>query len=406
MKQLTNSHRPAPRRQAVSLSAALALLAACNGGTTLSLQQQLQETGQSVANLLPDPSLLDSFDGMTGNAQISSIGGTSETATGMREMLARLNVPREIYRDVRAAMLADDTTISLAAITDTRLTQASYDTIRFERTIQTGDPEAPVAKRVRMDVAFWDALGLAIYPSAPRAHTRVRDVYVVVQIADEQDVFDNDAEVGPHVGIAFATGLPATISSDFPDAEFPDLPADGAGLGALTLFVDLAVIGETPSVDTPDAVMVAMSAGLGTRHILTAARFADPLSRDPRVCDIRIEVGVGVTLATLLQPELRAQTDAQIGETLAVGFMKLGGEEHGAGFAPNPYDLTQLLHAWDAQGQIVEQQTPYTPPAAFAGWPGASTTWTEPIGQGIATAFEAALATAPDVSTWYPTTVQ
>ncbi|MBI5851289.1 MAG: hypothetical protein HZB39_09695 [Planctomycetes bacterium] len=385
------------------LGIGLALLAACSGGNSLTLEQQLQQTGQSIAGQLPDASALDSLDGMIGNAHTEGLIGSSEMAAGMRQMLGRLDVPREIYRSVRAAMLASDTSISLARITDTRLAAGTYDTIRFERSVTTGSPPSTGTRRVRIDLALWDALGVPVHPSQPRAHTRVRDAYVVVQLEDELGQFDADGEVGMHVAIAFATGLPTTLSPEFLDAEFPDLPADRAGFGAISLFVDIGLLDAASTLGTsptPEAVLIAVQAGIGTREIVAAARFADPNSTEPRVFDTRIEAGTGVTMSTLLRSSLR--TEGGTNETLVVGFMELGGQNHGAGFAPDPFDLTQLHHAWDANGQILDVNLPYTPPASFAGWPGASTLWSTRLGRGIAASFETALPLLPSVTTWYP----
>lgn len=396
-------------------------LAGCGGGVTLSVDQQVSQNGQAVGGMLPAADIFDALDtGLGPISMVHALGGvaTSDTAAGIRETLNQLAFPREVYCHLRAMLRSPGTTVSLAQITDTRFTNLSYTTIRFQALFDgqhdDGCPNAgqqPVVTPflVRADLALWDQHGVAIDPTAARAHTRVRNAMVLVQFADTVDAFDPDNAIGAHVGLAFATGLPVNLATEFQDTQFPVLPADAAGLGTVTFLLDfqrLPIDAGTPVTlpqNLPHAAMIAIGVGIGRRQILGALRFDDPNVNAPRVFDTRIEVGKGLTMGVLFQPQATAQVVAQ--PRVAVGFVSLDPADRGAGFAPNPADLTQLFEAWDASGTLLPVQG-YTPPASFSGWPGASTVWVDALGHGIVPDFDGELANLPAPSAWYPTTLR
>jgi hypothetical protein len=402
----------------VGLAALSVSGASCSGGLGLSLGEQVADTGRSVANLLPTADLFDTLPDLGGGTTlVHALGGVemSESAQGMRETAWSLAMTKEIWCALRGLLRADGVEISLAEITDTRFTGSTLQTIRFQREFDgthdsgcSGEQDPPaVPFFVRVDLALWDSNGNPVDLGQRNADARVRDVMGLVQFAPTAEGFDPDTAVGEHVGFAFVSGLPSNLSMEFQDSEFPQLPADGAGLGSMTFVVDLERLPDgggnpTQGGSGPKAILIAVNRVQGGSEVLASARFDDPLNTSVRMFDARFQTATGMVMGVLF-PE--SQTSTAVGTPpsfrMLVGFMSLAEGNRGAGFALDPHRPADVAEAWNEQGERISTEG-YVVPTQFAGWPGASELWTDGFCRGVCQDWADVLDALPAVDTWYP----
>ncbi|MGE0144793.1 MAG: hypothetical protein AB7I19_14985 [Planctomycetota bacterium] len=404
----------------VGLGALSFTAVSCSGGLGLSFGEQVADTGRSVANLLPTADIFDTLPDLGGGSTlVHALGGVemSEMAQGMRATAWSLGMTKEIWCALRGLMRADGVEISLAEITDTRFTGGTLQTIRFQREFDgthdegcSGDHDPPtVPFFVRVDLALWDSNGNPVELRQRNADARVRDVMGLVQFASTAQGFDPDTAVGEHVGFAFVSGLPSSLSMEFQDSEFPQLPADGAGLGSMTFVVDLERLPDdsgntTQGEGDPKAIMIAVNRVQGGSEVLASARIDDPLNTSVRMFDARFQTATGMIMGVLFpEPQTAAVVGTPPSFRTLVGFMSLAEGNRGAGFALDPYSPTNLAEAWNEQGERISTEG-YVVPTQFPGWPGASEFWTDAFCHGVCQDWIDVLDALPAVTTWYPAT--
>lgn len=343
-----------------------------------------------------------------GSSSTDAIGSPSAALDLVSATLDYVDGLRTSWCYGKASTNAGSLQIGVSQPHDLSLTGGTYSGLSILRLVPAGTSacsgEQLPAFWIRLDVVGFAADGTPL-PTPWSNATRLSRVLLFGRVAASADELAADAFTQSQLAFALLTGQPGAAMEDADDwAQLPSVPdgLEALDAGHLTAVffpqqIASAGLGFGSNAQLPEVLTLVVDLSDANRRAQLALLKWSAADGLPLAIDLRVEDGLGVTGAVVFDqsgtPTLRRAF-----------FVELRTAARPAGFALDGADPTALLEAWDVAGETTHEQSnqgSYTLPVDFQGWPGASTAWTQPFGQGLSSAFATAMGGVAPVSGWF-----